>query len=255
MLVETQGFGQYGSSGLSHEDHSELRPAGQKRVHPMTSLLVHYQELTLKGATGPGSSTSCSQPARDDVGSGREGGAAAGGPHRDRAGPGRGRGGGVGPRRPHVRDCELLDRRARRTRTRRGDRVDFRQTEDLPAASFRVATTRATSLSHSLAGGRASRRAAVHQARGCPSGSITRAGPSRRDHPGPGLLLRREDACPGGLPTGVSAGSPACSPADRFAGRGLARHEARARALFVHFHSYPIVSRASQDKAAGWSNC
>jgi thiamine biosynthesis protein ThiI len=35
----------------------------------------------------------------------------------------------------------------------------------------------------------------------------------------------------------------------RLAGRGASDAEARLRAIFVHFHSYPILSRASIEKA------
>ena len=65
-----------------------------------------------------------------------------------------------------------------------------------------------------------------------------------------GVLFLRQGAGPGGLPTGT-AGRVACllsggidSPvaAHRMMKRGCA-------VTFVHFHSYPILSRASQEKA------
>ena len=155
--------------------------------------------------------------------------------------------------RARVRHRELLVRRPRPARLRRAGGGDPRRTSATSApASFRVsATPRRQAAAVHVAAGRARGRRADQGGEGL-------AGRSRR----PGADRSTSRCCPtdafyffgkepgaGGLPTGTG-GRVACllsggidSPvaAYRMMRRGCS-------VLLIHFHSYPILSRASQEK-------
>ena len=222
----------------------------------MNSIVVHYQEIALKGknrpvvhrAAGAQSARARSRPRRRD-------GARADGAHRDRARPGRdaarrwanGSGATFGIANFSLRRAATRSTSTRSTRRDPRDLGD-RDVQQLP----RVGAPRRQALSADLAPGRARDRR-PHQGsarldggpRACRSSSIH-------------VELLTDEAFyffgkergPGGLPTGT-AGRVACllsggidSPvaAHRMMKRGCA-------VTFVHFHSYPILSRASQEKA------
>ena len=223
-------------------------------ISPMKSVIIHYQEIALKGKNRPWfvarlvrnirAATSDLDITELRVLMGRIelvlGPAATWEQARDRVSPG-------------LRHRQLRARRPRAARHRRDRRRDperprAREPGDVP----RVGQARRQAFSLQLARRSSARSAAaIKEARGWP---VNLGDPELTIH----VEALTHDAFysfgkvrgPGGLPVGTS-GRVACllsggidSPvaAWRMMRRGC-------RVLFVHFHSYPILSRASQEKA------
>ena len=221
----------------------------------MNSIVVHYQEIALKGKNRPwflGRLVRNLRGAVSDLDV--HGGARADGADRDRARSGRDARGGRRTDPPHLRHRQLLVRGPHAARPRGPDRRDPRATStprtlrQLP----RVGAARRQAISADVAAGRAgdrrphqgrarlesrpracrarrARRAAVRPRRSTSSArSAARAGCRRAPPDASSCLLS------GGIDSPVAA--------YRMMKRGCA-------VTFVHFHSYPILSRASQEKA------
>ena len=224
----------------------------------MKSVIVHYQELALKGRNRPWFMRPLERNLQ--VATGRSGcvaGPHAHGTHRDRA-------------RAEARWEDIARAAARPCSVSPTSRAAGRRPSDLDAlgaaivadlgdrspASFRVAARRPDKrYPDSVAGDRAHSWArASRQARGWAVNlERARADRPRRGPERPRVLLLRQGPGAGGLPVGVS-GRVAClmsggidSPvaAWRMMRRGC-------RAQLIHFHGYPFVSRvAGQGARAG----
>ena len=220
----------------------------------MTSIVVHYKELALKGKNRPWfiqllvrNLQTRARRAR------RRGGALGDGPHRDRAAARRavGRGARAAARACSASPTSRTPAAARTTSTRSPTAI-LGDLGDRDAASFRVSATRADKrfpftspqIEREVGG-------LIKEATGWHV-DLERPGADdpRRDAAGRRVLLlrqgagRRRPADRHRRPRGVPAVGR-----HRFAGRGVPDDAPRLLACCsIHFHSYPILSRASQEK-------